>query len=81
MVFDQFCLLIANGKYGDVKVDASDLKNMMEIVFKQAYQLGKEDMLDGVHICSNVLFQQFIEDHFCSVGSPLLESSFFKDSQ
>lgn len=59
-------------------MDVSDLKNMMELVFKQAYQLGKEDMLDGVHICSNVLFQQFIDNHVSGFDSNHLKPYFLK---
>ena len=51
---------------------------MMELVFKQAYQLGKEDMLDGVHICSNVLFQQFIDNHVSGFDSNHLKPYFLK---
>jgi hypothetical protein len=42
-------------------MERSYLKSIMETVFKQAYQLGKQDMLEGLHISSDVLFKQFIE--------------------
>ncbi len=58
-------------------MDKCDLKSIMETVFKQAYQLGKQDMLEGIHICSDVLFKQFIESNVFSSESQL---SFLKSS-
>jgi hypothetical protein len=58
-------------------MEKCDLKNIMEDVFKQAYQLGKQDMLEGIHISSDVLFKHFIENNFFEFEShlPLLKSS------
>ena len=58
-------------------MESCDLKNIMEKVFKHAYQSGKQDMLEGIHICSDVLFEQFIESNVLSSESQL---SFLKSS-
>ena len=54
-----------------------DIENIMETVFKQAYQLGAQNMLDGIHINSDVLFKQFIVNNTFEFESklPLLKSS------
>jgi hypothetical protein len=54
-----------------MQMERSDLENVMKTVFKQAYQLGKQDMLEGIHINSDVLFKQFIENHIFECESQL----------
>lgn len=56
-------------------MEIRDLKNIMEIVFKQAYQLGKQDMQEGIYISPDVLFKQHMENNAFEFESQLLESS------
>lgn len=36
-----------------------ELKELLEAVYKEAYKLGKEDGLNGLHISSSTVFEQF----------------------
>lgn len=36
-----------------------ELKELFEAVYKEAYKLGKEDGLNGLHISSSTVFEQF----------------------
>lgn len=37
------------------------LKEMMGEIFEQAYRLGKNDGLEGVHFCPKEQYNQFLE--------------------
>ena len=41
-------------------METIDIKAVFETIFKNGYQLGKKDGLDGMHICPNVIFDQFV---------------------
>jgi len=39
-----------------------NLKELFEIVFKEAYSMGKQDGLEGIHIRQDVIFERFLSD-------------------
>jgi hypothetical protein len=38
-----------------------ELKQVICEVFKHAYTLGREDALDGLHLCPEILCKQFLK--------------------
>lgn len=44
-----------------------DLQELLESVFKEAYKIGKQDGLHGVHINPKVIYEQFIAEQNAQV--------------
>jgi hypothetical protein len=51
-----------------------ELKELLEYVYLEAYKLGKEDGLNGLHINPKALFKQYLEEQTGIAKSDGIES-------
>ena len=55
----------------------SELKDILQEVFTKAYQIGKENTLEGLHICPELLFSTFLEsENTCEKVKLLVNNSY-----